>query len=102
MTAGPTISVKVKYFAEIKDITGRKEDVFSLKGGCTIKDIVTKVTETYGKSLSNRILSDDMRLRDDYSILVNGENVDFPDSEKVLEDGDEVVILPPIAGGSQS
>src|SRR3990172_6949923 len=96
------IAVKVKYFAEIKDITQKKEDLLSMKPGSTIKDIVARLSEAYGENFRTRILPDDMRLKDDYTILLNGESVDFPDSGKLLEDGDEVVILPPIAGGSHT
>ncbi len=93
------ITVKVKYFAELRDITKKREEVFQMKKGSTVFDVFTKLSEVYGETLSSQVFTPDKQLSKDYMLLLNGRNFETPHREAILQDGDEVVILPPVAGG---
>ena len=94
-------SVTVKYFAIMREITGMKEEIIVLGPRITIEQAIKKIAQTHGSKLEEFVFRDD-RLREGLTILVNGQTVE---EDKfglvVLKGGDEIVILPPIGGGSQ-
>lgn len=96
------ISVRVKYFAEIRDMTGKKEETLLMSDGSTVKELLQKLKEIHGEIFSSRIFVSEEELKEDYNLLLNSESVEPPFSKKTLKEGDEFVILPPIAGGSLS
>jgi molybdopterin converting factor subunit 1 len=81
------INVNLLYFAFIKEITGVKYDLVELSSDTTVKKLLDMVLEKY-PSLSNRI--------DKIKISVNYKVVDI---DTILNNGDEVALLPPVCGG---
>lgn len=60
-----------------------------------------KVSENMGDDFKRRVLNDDGTPRSLVNIYVNGKNARFSGGmETTLKDGDEVYILPAVAGGS--
>lgn len=60
-----------------------------------------KVSENMGDDFKRRVLNDDGTPRSLVNIYINGKNARFSGGmETVLKDGDEVYILPAVAGGS--
>ncbi|HET8720323.1 MAG TPA: ThiF family adenylyltransferase, partial [Candidatus Nitrosotenuis sp.] len=60
-----------------------------------------KVSESMGDDFKRRVLNDDGTPRSLVNIYVNGKNARFSGGmETTLKDGDEVYILPAVAGGS--
>ena len=64
-------------------------------------DAFAKVSEIMGDDFKRRVLEGDGTPRSLINIYINGKNAKFSDGmETVLKDGDEVYILPAVAGGS--
>jgi len=67
----------------------------------TLNDAFTKISETMGDDFKRRVLNDDGTPRSLINIYINGKNAKFSSGlETELSDGDEVYILPAVAGGS--
>ncbi|RDJ31690.1 MAG: 4-methyl-5(B-hydroxyethyl)-thiazole monophosphate biosynthesis protein [Crenarchaeota archaeon] len=68
----------------------------------TLSDAFSKISETMGDDFKRRILNDDGTPRSLINIYINGKNAKFSDGmNTTLKDGDEIYILPAVAGGSE-
>jgi len=68
----------------------------------SLQDAFTKISEIMGDDFKRRVLEGDGTPRSLINIYINGKNAKFTDGlETVLNDGDEVYILPAVAGGSE-
>lgn len=91
--------VKVKFLATLYDLLGVMRDEAIVPEGATVLDLIKALDKRYGGRLSREILDGD-KLKDEYNVLVNGRAIDFLEGLSTkLKDGDEVVFLPPVAGG---
>ncbi|MCP8308974.1 MAG: MoaD family protein [archaeon] len=93
------ISINLKYFAMIRDITGKKEESLSLKKGYGIMDLLIKLTEIYGEKIFQFIFDEKREIRENLTFLINGQVIKSENLNRKLKDGDILVILPPISGG---
>ncbi|NIN51983.1 MAG: MoaD family protein [Nitrososphaeria archaeon] len=95
------LSVKVQFFSILSEITGAKELELTLKTGSKIEDLFNMLTEKYGADFKERIFdSKTGDLRRLIIVTVNGKDVRNMNRLKTdLNDGDEVAILPTVAGG---
>lgn len=61
----------------------------------------SKISEAMGDDFKRRVLNDDGTPRSLINIYINGKNAKFSSGmETLLKDGDEIYILPAVAGGS--
>ena len=68
----------------------------------SLQDAFTKISEQMGDDFKRRVLESDGTPRSLINIYINGKNAKFSNGmETVLNDGDEVYILPAVAGGSE-
>lgn len=89
--------VKVKIPVPLQRLTGGKEEVEGEAG--TIMSLINSLDSAY-PGLAERI-SENGKLRRFVNIYVNEEDVRFMKNEETeVKDGDEVSIIPAIAGGS--
>lgn len=77
------MSIKVRYFASLKDKLGRSED------NMTMNDCTT-VSELWHRANPEKALPQ--------NTLV-AINLDYADLNSVVNDGDEVAFFPPVTGG---
>ena len=77
------MSIKVRYFASLKERIGRAEDQVEFTMNVTVSDIWQQVNQD--KALPENILA-----------AVNMEYVGF---DHAVNDGDEVAFFPPVTGG---
>ncbi|NWJ21254.1 ThiF family adenylyltransferase [Marine Group I thaumarchaeote] len=67
----------------------------------TLNDAFAKISETMGDDFKRRVLNDDGTPRSLINIYINGKNAKFSSGlDTALRDGDEINILPAVAGGS--
>ena len=67
----------------------------------TLKDAFAKISETMGDDFKRKVLNDDGTPRSLINIYINGKNAKFSSGiDTSLSDGDEINILPAVAGGS--
>jgi len=67
----------------------------------TLNDAFAKISETMGDDFKRKVLNEDGTPRSLINIYINGKNAKFSSGlDTSLSDGDEVSILPAVAGGS--
>ncbi|MDH5546318.1 MAG: MoaD/ThiS family protein [Gammaproteobacteria bacterium] len=76
------MKISVKYFANMRDVMGKADDVVELTGGATIKDLWSLVSKN--------------AMPENTLIAVNME---YTDVAHALSEGDEVAFFPPVTGG---
>jgi MoaD family protein len=90
------VAVRVKIPTQLREAT-EGEAQASVDGG-TVGEVLDSLYERYGE-LRSRI-AEDGGLRRFVNVYVDGEDIRFLDGlETPVEDGDEVTILPAVAGG---
>lgn len=90
--------VRVRAFANFKDILGRDLNV-DLEEGSTVKDLLDDLSTSHQKFRS-AIFDESGRVRDYVILMKNRKNIEsLGGLETKLSEGDEVAILPPVAGG---
>ncbi len=77
------MSIKVRYFASLKDSLGRSEDDLSLAGVLSVREVWQAVNAE--KPLPSNVLA--------------AVNMDYVSIEHLVKDGDEVAFFPPVTGG---
>ena len=90
--------VSVRIFGDLTAVLGHKHVVELVKGS-TVGILANRIAEGHGTTRQGYL----GRYKvggNDLAVLVNGRNIHLLDGvNTVLHDGDEVVVLPPAAGG---
>ncbi|MBE9531287.1 MAG: MoaD/ThiS family protein [Proteobacteria bacterium] len=90
-------AVKVRIPTPLRKITKDLEEVEAQ--GANITDIIADLETNY-PGLKERICEDDGSLRRFVNLYLNDEDIRFKENmETTLTDGDEISIIPAIAGG---
>ena len=77
------MSIKVRYFASLKELLGRAEDMLEFGQALSVADVWVKATES--------IVMPDNTLA--------ALNMEYVALDCVVADGDEVAFFPPVTGG---
>jgi len=94
------MAVNVRIPAPLQPVTGDRAQVGA--EGETVGEVLTDLEARY-PGLRSRMYGDDGKLRRFVNIYVNDEDIRFLQGEDTaLKEGDEVSIIPAIAGGSGS
>jgi MoaD family protein len=97
------MKVKVKTLADIWEVVGRKREfMVDLPEGSTVMDLINELIGLYGEPLKKILLDADTKgLSDSILILVNRTEMKNDDvNKRILKDGDEVILMPPVVGGT--
>ncbi|MFW6038251.1 MAG: molybdopterin converting factor subunit 1 [Candidatus Saliniplasma sp.] len=82
-----TINVKLKFFASSREIVGSKELDMDIERGSKTKDVLNILMEKFPG------------LKDFEGQLILAVNKQTGKADRLLEDGDEIAVLPPVSGG---
>jgi molybdopterin synthase catalytic subunit len=80
------MKVRLLFFAVLRDVTGKREDVVELPDGTRAADVW------------QRLRGEHRALRD-YAQPMTAINESYADPDELLRDGDELAFIPPVAGG---
>ena len=85
----------------IKDVIGQRLTEIELPQGATIEECLIYLKERWGDDLATRLfIPDSVEVLPYVRIMVNGQSINFLEGmETPLNEGDEVLILPPASGG---
>lgn len=93
------MKLRVKFLASLSELTGVLKTEVEVPDGVTVRKLIDILSEKYVK-LKEELLDEKGDLRPMYNILVNGRAIEWLGGlETRLKDGDEVVFIPPAAGG---
>lgn len=94
------ISINIKYLALVKEMTRCNGEIIVIAGGSTVSRLIDDLTKSYGNQMRSNILDDEPTSKNKFSLIINGEMLDRSKFDTIiLNDNDEVAIIPPIAGG---
>ena len=95
------IKVKLRTILNFKKIIGKGEVDFPVEDGTNLEAALDKIVETYGEELKSNLFDpDNGNLLQHIRLMVNGRDIAFLNGlQTILQDGDEILILPPVAGG---
>lgn len=82
------MKIQVLYFAVFRERLGRDEDVLELPDGARVREAIDTLAARHPAIGA---------LRGRFRCAVNQ---DFTDDDRVLGDGDELALIPPVAGGA--
>jgi molybdopterin converting factor subunit 1 len=80
--------IRVLYFAVFREKLGREEDVLALADRSCVRDAITALAARHDAIA---------KLRGRFRVAVNQ---DFAGDDRELTDGDELALIPPVAGGA--
>jgi len=81
------MKVRLLYFAVLRDVTGKRDDVLELPEGTRAADVWRRMRDEH------------RALREYVQPPMIAINESYADAEQVLRDGDELAFIPPVAGG---
>jgi molybdopterin synthase sulfur carrier subunit len=95
------IDVRVRSIALIRTLLGREEIPLSLPEGATVETLLERLVETGDPKLSSYFaIPKEASAHAPLRIMVNGRDITvLAGRQTALEDGDDVLIFIPIAGG---
>jgi molybdopterin converting factor subunit 1 len=81
------MSIHVRYFAALRETTGRSDETFELPAGTTVAEVSKLLLESYPA------------LKDILARCAVAINRSYTTLQAVLDDGDELAFIPPLGGG---
>jgi len=101
MEADERLNVTVRVFTTLRELIGEKQLKLSFKKRLTLRELMTHLSEKYGKKFHNYVFNGEGEFRSYIQFFINGEQIKNSDIEHLtLKDGDVVAIIPPVSGGS--
>jgi MoaD family protein len=96
-------TVTIKYFANFRELTGKREQKMEIeKKETTIMDVLKQLSDEYGSAFKDYIFdpSKPRSLKPQISVMINGLSIRNLEKLKTkVKDGDTIAILPPVSGG---
>lgn len=94
------IEIKIFFLSLLADITGIEEIIMSFDDNSTIKDVLKELNLKFGKDFENTVMNTPDLLNKYVLIGKNGKDIrSFEGLITTVQEGDEVFLLPAIAGG---
>jgi len=94
------MKVEVKFFTSLREITGQKVDKILSQSTITVDELMTLLSEKYGKNFREYIYNKKGEVQGFLLFLVNGKNINIMQGfDTKLKEDDVVAILPPVGGG---
>ena len=95
-----TITVTVRFFTTLREITGKKEDLLEFSKPMSVDALLNLLSKKYGKEFDDYMFDEIGDVRGHLQVLINGRSVSTMQGLKTqLKDADQVAILPPVGGG---
>lgn len=92
------MNVKILYFGQLRQVAGRASDSVTAGAGATAQGVLAELAEQHGDDFRSILFAENGALRASLMVLIN-DTPAAKDKPILLQDGDEVKLLPAIAGG---
>ena len=95
-----TSKITVKFFTTLREITGKREEQIEFSRNTTLESLLKRLSKKYGKEFNDYIYDELNNVRGHLQFLVNGKSEALSRGRRtLLNDGDQLAILPPVGGG---
>jgi molybdopterin synthase sulfur carrier subunit len=92
------MAVKVRIPTPLRKLT-KEKDIVELNGPANIGDLIETLEKSY-PGMKERLVDEKGEVRRFINVFINDEDIRFLENKQTsLKDGDEVSIVPAIAGG---
>jgi len=92
--------IRIVYRGQIKEKTGCNSEELKLKPGDSLKKSMLEIKRRHGEEVRAMLFDEQGHFRKMMMVVLNGTQVKEQDLERtILKDGDEVMLMSPIAGG---
>ncbi len=92
------MKITINYFGQLGQFAGKMSETRQCRDRLGLSELLSDVARDYGGNFRRLVVDDRGHPRPSLLIAVNGEAAPGG-SSPALSDGDEVTLLPPIAGG---
>jgi len=95
------MKVNAKFFASVREITGKKEELVELKDDATVGELLKILAEKYGKKFKEYVFDEKTNSpRNSLQFLMDGRSVTTMNGlQTKLYEGCQFAIIPPVGGG---
>ena len=92
------MKIHIKYFAQIKSKAGKSSEVLELESGGTLQGCIKKLSKENDHGINDILYDESGVYRDAVILVINSQQTRYAENPK-MNDGDELMIMSPIAGG---
>ena len=92
------MQIHIKYFAQIKSKAGKPSEVLELESGATLQGCIKKLSKENDHGINDILYDESGVYRDAVILVINNQQTRYAENPK-MNDGDELMIMSPIAGG---
>ena len=98
------MKVKVKFFALVRELTGKREEIVDLDDDATVRTLLGKLVDEYGAKFRDYVFDPASKEpRGHLQFLIDGRNITLMQGlDTTLKEGTSLAILPPVGGGYRS
>lgn len=90
--------VKVRLFFELMNIAGKSEIMFNASN---LDELIKSLSRDFGEQFFSAIYDQKGAPREHFLVYVNDKHINYRDNPSLpLNDGDVVLLIPPVGGGS--
>lgn len=70
-----TLIVRVKFMGDLRAIVGKRETVTEVPAGSTVKDLLSSLSNSFGKAFSSRVFNPKGSIEHYVLVFLNGKNI---------------------------
>lgn len=94
------MNIHVLYRGQIKAKTGCNNEILAIEQGETMNTLMRHLRHKYGNTVEKMLYDDSGNFRQMIMVVLNGSQVlGEEDWDNELKEGDEIMLMSPIAGG---
>jgi len=94
------LTIKISFLSLLADLTNQEELSITIEENSTINDILKELATQFGKKFEKTIFNSPNNLSKYLILSLNGKDIrSFDNLDTILHEGDEIILLPAIAGG---
>lgn len=94
------MKLSVQYTAQLRTTVGRTEEIVDLPDGSSLAELLFHLAASWERAAQTHLVTNTGQVRPSLLLVVNGVAIRAGDAKDiVLQSGDAVILMPPIAGG---
>ena len=93
------MQISVQFYSMLRDKIGKRQ-AYTIRPGSSVRELLDAIITENGEVARDFLYESNGRFKGSLTVLVKGVNIKRSKGlETILNDGDDVYILPPVSGG---